>query len=114
MSLLALTFAPTTRDQVERAAYLRLWGKVDDASLPGLLAAMRQLGKIRLEGDEAAKHFEDLVIGITQRDGIESGDLHWCQVLPEATGSGEMREAQALDAAETRVENALDALCGRT
>lgn len=112
MSVLATVHAPTMREQLERLAYLWLWEKIDKRQAAAVLVALEAAGL--LATDDPGTHFADLVLGIRERDGIETGDLHWSEVLPDATGSGEMREAQALDAAMIRIENALDALCGRT
>ncbi len=85
MSLLCTVFAPTSRDQIERLAYHRLWEKIDNRQAATVLMVLEQHGRI-ISADPGT-HFADLVLAVRDRD---DGD----------------------DAAQTRVDAALDALVG--
>jgi hypothetical protein len=99
------TLGGTLRDLLERLAYQVLNGNICDDHLP---AVLDQLGALCLTDRMAC--FEELIDAIVLRDGLERGEIHWCQVIPEATGRE--RDQQALDAACIRVDDALAALVG--
>lgn len=85
MSLLCTVFAPTTRDQIERLGYHRLWDKIDNRQAATVLMVLAQHG--RIISTDPGTHFADLVLAIEARD---EGD----------------------EAAQARVDAALDALVG--
>jgi hypothetical protein len=103
MSVLCLVFTDGRRDEMERLAY---WATLGD--VPVETARAIAAGLSLLPEREGRRQFDDLMLGIRLRDGIEGGDVHPDEVGPEFHGD----EAGALAAAETRVEDALTALTG--
>jgi hypothetical protein len=63
-----------------------------------------------LRGAALDEAFEELCRAVDLRDGVQSGSVHWSEVVPDASGID--RDGQALDAARTFVELALDRLTG--
>lgn len=60
--------------------------------------------------DEASDHvvlewFGELCEAITLVDAVEDGVAHWCEVVPDATGSD--MDGQALAAAQSRLDDTL-------
>lgn len=98
---------PTRTELLECLAGQVLEDRVPDCCLPAIL---RELAPGLPTDEERLETFEDLVESIVLRDGLEAGTLHWCQVLPDATG--EQPDAQALEQARTRVADALAKLAG--
>lgn len=98
--------APSTAELLERLAGQVLEDRVPDCRLP---FALRELCP-HLEEDRALETFEDYVEGIVLRDGLEEGAIHWSQPMPDAAGAE--RTMQALEAARTRIADALAVLTG--
>lgn len=67
MSMLCTVFAPTTRDQIERLAYHRLWGKITNRQAATILMLLEQDGKVI--STDPGWHFADLVLAVQARDG---------------------------------------------
>jgi hypothetical protein len=59
---------------------------------------------------EVLYRLEDLASEVAKLDGLAAGDLTWCQVLPEATGSD--RDDQAWTAVKDRLGCTLAELLG--
>lgn len=63
-----------------------------------------------LDRDARDDALNELIEALMIRDGVRDYVTHWSEVVPDA--GGDDRHGQALDAANTHVELALDALLG--
>lgn len=100
--------APSEKDLDDREwlttlAYRKM--RFHNMSVDDDLEAVSPLRGLAL--DEA---FSDLREALDRRDGLADGSLSWVDTHPDLCGYD--RDGQALDAASTRVEDALDALLG--
>lgn len=98
---------PTFRAVLERLAVHQNAGLLDRHDPQCLARALRMLCPVEenTSDTELLDLFKELCEDVAVRDAVAGGEMTWCSVVPEATGSD--RDGQALDAAQGRVNDTL-------